>query len=213
MSPPSATRGALHVPEMASGTGLRVSLIPTAGGKTSGRPIRVLVLATLGALLLSGIVAGMLVWRAKEKQQEIAALEVRARAAIEATRAGKQAFTEAQVVGRQLKNIRTVLKNHVVWSQFFAFLETYTHHDVVYTQFASEGFDTVTLQTEAKDFSALAEHVQALSTAPFMQEVRLSGMSGDFLSTGQLKKVKLTMTLHFSPTLLSLGQGAPSGAQ
>jgi len=84
--------------------------------------------------------------------------------------------------------------------------------DIAFTQFSTEGLDTVTMQAEALDYRAIAEQVQALSVAPGVLEVKANGISSIVSPTGQVIAVKLTLTIKFSPEMIKQAKAEPLAA-
>lgn len=200
--------------EQVSGAGIRVSLIPTAAERTADVSVgvRIVAIATVAAVALSALAYGGAYWYVSGKKRQVAELDARAKAAADGMLALRERLAEARTEAKRLKNIRTLLDEHLVWTEFFGFLEKNTHKDIAFTQFSTQGLDTVTMQAEALDYRAIAEQVQALSSAPGVTEVKAGGISALVAPTGQITAVKLTLTLKFSPEMIRLTRAKSAAA-
>lgn len=190
-------------PEAKSGN-LRVSLIPTIGDglPDAGRGAKLTAAITVVALILAGVGYGLADLYVSGKEAAATAEISRNLAAVEGMNSLKKDFSEAQNAVKRLRFIGILLDNHLAWSKLFSMLEAYTHRDVAFTQFGSEGLDTVSLQAEARNYRAIAEQVQALALAPGVAEVKIGDLSSEIAPTGLMKSVKLTLTIRFSPELI-----------
>ncbi len=195
---------ALHMAPEAKSGNLRVSLIPTIGDglPDAGRGAKLTAAITVVALILAGVGYGLANWYVSGKEAAATAEISRNLAAVEGMNSLKKDFSEAQNAVKRLRFIGILLDNHLAWSKLFSMLETYTHRDVAFTQFGSEGLDTVSLQAEARNYRAIAEQVQALALAPNVAEVKIGDLSSEIAPTGLMKSVKLTLTIRFSPDLI-----------
>ena len=90
---------------------------------------------------------------------------------------------------------------------FFAFLEKYTHQDIAFSQFATQGLDAVTMTADAKSYGAIAEQVQAFSSASEVRKVKVSGLTAEVSPTGLVSSVRLTLTITLAPDLIRLPAG------
>lgn len=192
--------------------GIRVSLIPHSddpgigatqnGGKTFFVLFGILLLSVLGVSAAVG-------WYTYTQKMATETLLVREKEIVQTGAAASSAVEAARVFAKQVNTLRTLVAGHLVWSNFFAMLEKNTHQDIVYTQVATEGLDTVLLQAEARSYRAIAEQVQHFSLVDGIEEVRVSGITADMAPTGALKGVHVQFTIRFAPRLITTHASPP----
>jgi hypothetical protein len=194
----------LHEVEAGGSAGLRVSLIPTATERAPDvrTGLRIVIAIAIAAVAVAVLGYAVSYWYVNGKKNEAAALERRARVAVQSTAEMRTRLADARTEAKRLKNIGLLLDTHVTWTKFFDFLEKNTHKDIAFTQFTTEGLDSVTMQAEALDYRAIAEQVQDLSSAAGVVAVKVSGITTVVAPTGQMKFVRLTVALKFAPELV-----------
>lgn len=117
----------------------------------------------------------------KGKSEEIAALE-----------------TEVTNYEKKIKDITPLLKEHILASKFFKFLEERAHPKVFFKQINLDLAKlTVTLAGQTDNFFTLGQQFLIVEKEPLISELTL-----DQLTIGKEGKVEFTLKFNFNPTII-----------
>lgn len=97
--------------------------------------------------------------------------------------------------------VRSLLDQHVYWSQFFKLLETHTSREVFFSNFSMSGTNQLVISAQALDYDAVAEQIVALERATdFIQAVRVDAVAAEVdRASGLYQGVTFTLSLDFIP--------------
>jgi hypothetical protein len=77
----------------------------------------------------------------------------------------------------QITNIQSLIKNHIFFSQFLAWLERMTEENIYYTSMSFSSSDQVALSGVAKTSADVSEQIAVFEAAPEVSSVVLSGVN------------------------------------
>jgi hypothetical protein len=111
---------------------------------------------------------------------------------------------QAKLVGfySQVSNLRGLLRDHILFSQFLAWLETHTEANISYTQFsfASANGNQVTLTGLSRTIPDISQQAAVFEASPLVKSVSISNV---MLSTSNAGLYQFTATLIMLPTVFA----------
>jgi hypothetical protein len=93
----------------------------------------------------------------------------------------------------QINNLRSLIKNHVFFSQFLTWLERNTEANVYYTSMVLASSNQITLTGVAKTSADVSEQTAAFEAAPEVSTISLSNVAFSPFANGWTFGVVLTM--------------------
>jgi hypothetical protein len=100
----------------------------------------------------------------------------------------------------QISNLEGILKNHVVASQFFTWLEKNTEANVYYQNLSLASGDRVTLGGTAKTEADVSQQMAIFENSPQVSAVTISGVGA---STIPGQGLVFTVTLNMAPSVFA----------
>jgi Tfp pilus assembly protein PilN len=202
------------IASVASGGGLRVSLLPNQLEGSEAPDIRkrllVLALVLVVETILLGVAYFFVLKYADQRTARKAVAEQRMTAAAAEIKTAEAALGAARSWNDQLAAAKETLDKHVRWTSLLAFLETRTLPSVKYHSFSGNIDGTVNLDAVGLSYRDVAQQIVALRADPLILEVRTSSAAARVSPTGEIEGVSFTLALKFRPEVL---RPVPSAAK
>lgn len=98
---------------------------------------------------------------------------------------------------KRISAAKTLLDNHIYWTNFFEFLEKNTIEEVYYTGgFSGNNKGQYSISAKTKNFNILAEQIKSLRENEKITEISVS--SGDIKTADKESEEELVFTLNFT---------------
>lgn len=117
-------------------------------------------------------------------------------------KSASQIRTQVQMLENKLRESKSLLDNHVYWTNFFTELEKYTKPKVRYIGFSGGIDDEIVLKAEAQDYTVAAQQLLVFQLAKDLaSDVKISGISQQKAKEGEESSVSFNITLTLSPNI------------
>ncbi len=105
-----------------------------------------------------------------------------------------------QALTRVIAPAKILFTRHILWSNFFRFVEEFALPDVKFISFSGDAKGAV-LTGVAKDYETIARQMTAFKLSPSVKDIKVSGIASRVLSQGQMTGVNFTLTLALDEAL------------
>ncbi len=202
-------------PDMERGPNLGISLIPEEALEKVEPQKKLFLLAIIlsAVIIILGGVWGLLEYQTRNLRKESLIVADKIKTLDEEIKSFETLRKDASLLKNRLDNLKVLLDNHVVWSNFLKNLEKYTLKDVYYTTMSGDINGQFTLSAVALDFKTATEQYQVFQKATgFVEAVNVSSLSkttitkpvaeGEEAETEILERVSFLITLSINPDIL-----------
>jgi hypothetical protein len=129
----------------------------------------------------------------KEKRQELNKIE-------EILMTRNSEIQSIQSIATRIPPAETLLQKHLFVSNFFKILEEKTIPEINFNDIRIDN-KNIFLNGAAKSYEAIARQIIAFKTVPFVEDLKVSGLSTKISLKGEVEGVDFSLTLTVSPAI------------